>query len=725
MFKKPSRTKNIRRKVETEEEPSEEVVIKKTLTSADKKKKTKVSVLSFDDEEEGDVEEFQVKKSRASKSVQLQIPDNLTPMETETSTTSHYDAESLKKLRAGTPSLPASVKTLGNDGQALLHEKFPSTMNPTVDGVGIPDAGAILAAKKKREQMRKGISITEDDGFISLNDTEEDKTGSRLTREEDDIGDDGEAEFEKYVGDKFTLNKGSAKSQEKERRAGVRELIEEAEDDNQSEDMERWEEEMMKYGGARAQTKDFDPYAPPLNYRPAQIPESSPLPVLSDVMKSLDINTEQVTESMNHYKSNLEESLKTLENSHIVEADLTKEINKASKRYNYFQELAQYVNDLGELLDAKFPELEKLESQVHDVIATKTEVVTARRWQHNLDDLCLFADIPASSQMDEDMDEPEVDEFGRVRELRNSDAARERRRAERLGRVQQQAGLDDLEADEAVREQGLWTDDEMGEDYSVQKDTKLASIQTEKLDELMSDVGAEFKSLRIVKDKFEAWKLEYYDDYQKAYGSLSLPGAFEFYVRSELVSWDPFSDPMDFDSMQWHSILSEYGVSVEHEDPDIEMLNKVVEKSMVKKVKSMLDTLNAASSRDMRYASQVIEQISYYVDTHEKAYKDLCDELMQVLEKQMLRFADTLENIILKSDLQGQQIEAKHRFFWSQCKYLKTLMVWRRHVPKFQLDRLGDMIMYRVITPILKPETYPADLHLQNEAILLLSHLKK
>lgn len=70
-------------------------------------------------------------------------------------------------------------------------------------------------------------------------------------------------------------------------------------------------------------------------------------------MKSLDISTDQVTESMNHYKSNLEESLKTLENSNTVESELTKEINKGSERYNYFQELAQYVNDLGELLDAK------------------------------------------------------------------------------------------------------------------------------------------------------------------------------------------------------------------------------------------------------------------------------------------------------------------------------------------------------------------------------------
>lgn len=73
--------------------------------------------------------------------------------------------------------------------------------------------------------------------------------------------------------------------------------------------------------------------------------------------------------------------------------------------------------------------------------------------------------------------------------------------------------------------------------------------------------------------------------------------------------------------MEWHKILSEYGLSSEHEDPDTEMLNKVVEKSMIKKIKSLLDTLNVRSSRQMRCASQVMEQVSYYIDPSEKAYK--------------------------------------------------------------------------------------------------------
>lgn len=97
-------------------------------------------------------------------------------MEIEQTPASYYNADALKQLRASTPSLPASVKSSLTNDESLLHEKFPSTMNATIEGVAIPDSGAILAAKKKREQLRKGFNITEqDDGFISLNDVDEEE----------------------------------------------------------------------------------------------------------------------------------------------------------------------------------------------------------------------------------------------------------------------------------------------------------------------------------------------------------------------------------------------------------------------------------------------------------------------------------------------------------------------------------------------------------------------
>ncbi|KAI8331087.1 nineteen complex-related protein 2-domain-containing protein [Choanephora cucurbitarum] len=723
MFKKSSRAKNIRRKIETaDEELNEQVHVHKTVTSTEKKKKQskKSNPLSFNETEEGEQETFQIKKSKA---LHVPAPSQQDDMDVDRES---YSQDILEKLKAATPNLPKSVRSsMQDESDALLHEKFPSIKTP-LSNQSIPDASAILAAKKKREQMRKGLSIVDsDDGFIPLDESAEEKeTGSRLVREEDDMMDDGEAEFEKYVGDKLLLGKNTARAQEKERREGVREMIEEAEeDDEQLEEMARWENDMIRFGGVKPKQDAFDPYRTPTHYRPAQVPEAAALPTLTEMMRILDTSTAQVNESIDQYQSNLAESLKMVESSSQAEIDLMNQIEKGSQRYDYFQELAQYVNDLGEFLDAKFPELEKLELEVHDIMATKTEVVSSRRWQFQLDDLCQFNTIQFDQLKEEE--EEELDEFGRVRELRHSESARQRRWDERQQRIQKRADLAELVEEEAIREQGLWTDDDMTDEYEDKRERQLQAAQTEGIQAMMADVGSAFSQLRAVKDRFEGWKVDFTEDYAKAYGSLSLPGAFEFYVRAELVAWNPFSDPIDFDSMHWHSVLSEYGVSREQADPDVEMLNKVVEKAIIKKVKSLLDTLDAASSRQMRCAAQTIEQITYYVDSEEKAYQELAMEIIGVLEKQLSHFVDTIATAIPKSDLTPAAIEAKHRFFWSQCKYLKTLMVWRRLLPKAHLDRLGSIVMDRIITPILKPESDAADLHLQNEALLLLSHLQK
>lgn len=78
MFKKTSRTKNIRRKVETTDDEPVEAVIQKTATSSKKKVKSKKSLnaLSFaQDEEEGDGEEFQIKKTKSSRTLHVKLPE--------------------------------------------------------------------------------------------------------------------------------------------------------------------------------------------------------------------------------------------------------------------------------------------------------------------------------------------------------------------------------------------------------------------------------------------------------------------------------------------------------------------------------------------------------------------------------------------------------------------------------------------------------------------------
>lgn len=43
-----------------------------------------------------------------------------------------------------------------------------------------------------------------------------------------------------------------------------------------------------------------------------------------------------------------------------------------------------------------------------------------------------------------------------------------------------------------------------------------------------------------VKSKFDLWKKDFTEDYSNAYGDLSLPSVFEFYVRHEILLWESF-----------------------------------------------------------------------------------------------------------------------------------------------------------------------------------------
>lgn len=349
-----------------------------------------------------------------------------------------------------------------------------------------------------------------------------------------------------------------------------------------------------------------------------------------------------------------------------------------------------------------------MEKEAHDIIATKHEVVRQRRWQDDLDDLRQFAYV--SGNVD-DKDE----------------SVRQRRQIERQQRLAVRQDISEMgDGPETLQAQGFWSDDDMGADWEAQRDTRLQEIQDKRIEEMLEDVGSEFSDLAIVQRRFEAWKTQFNDDYTKAFGALSLPAAFEFYIRCELVSWDPMSEPVDFHDWKWHRILSEYGVTEDQEDMEedanTELLSKAVEKVIIKRLKSMLDTLNAASMREMRNLEKLVEEISYYVEKHERAYQDLLAAIEIAIDKQIKPYADLMDTIVLHPG--EHNAESKQRFFWRQCKYLTTLQIWKRQLPSKALESLADTIINRIIAPILQPTSNPSDAELQKEALQIASRLK-
>jgi hypothetical protein len=113
----------------------------------------------------------------------------------------------------------------------------------------------------------------------------------------------------------------------------------------------------------------------------------------------------------------------------------------------------------------QFPELEKVESQFYGLMNQRTKAVENRRWQDDLDDAELFAEVPATFTSTDDDGQP--DEFGRSSSSRNTEAAKRRRREERTSRHLLRETSDDIT--------GMSTDDELGQSYAREEREELGN----------------------------------------------------------------------------------------------------------------------------------------------------------------------------------------------------------------------------------------------------------
>ena len=103
-----------------------------------------------------------------------------------------------------------------------------------------------------------------------------------------------------------------------------------------------------------------------------------------------------------------------------------------------------------------------MEKEAHDLIAAKHTIISRRRWNDDMDDLHEFAHVP------EKMDEESED--GRVQYQREGF---QQRKEERQQRIAERQDLMDVDPADAIQEQGLWSDDELEQDWSVQHEEKL------------------------------------------------------------------------------------------------------------------------------------------------------------------------------------------------------------------------------------------------------------
>ncbi|KAF9208341.1 hypothetical protein BGZ59_010701 [Podila verticillata] len=722
----PRRNKNIRKKVEVEDEqPTIEAgTIEETTPSLIKpkkpKKKTSTAVLSFGDEEDSE-ETFKVKKISSKKSLYNKDRDaldkGLEPLTITSRATvgniASYSKEAMDELRRATQSKTPSTHTSDD----FLEEKFSTVLGGPA--TIIPDANQIHLAKKKREQMRLRNDRDEEE-FISLaggDDTEiVEQRNTRLVREEDDEMDDGEADLEKILGDRLPLGNKAQRLAEKNKRAARQEMIEDIDVDEEDEEETReWEMRQIRNAGITKkgpkQLRDTRPAAP--THKTVAFPTITPVPTMVETKKRLENQLATLKDAHALHTAQLKQIRHEEAILAIGAVESAEDMTKASVRYTFFQELRSYCRNLAAFFEEKFPELEKIEAEYRELLIRRTRTVVERRSRDLKDDLSEFANVMEDVSTNEP---PELDEFGRSMGV-DLTVAKMRRLGDKAKRRAQRQSQE-LDHD------GLATDDEQGAGDVRELKEAVAELQDRKQG-MLQEAGSEFKTLEAVKRHFQAWKTEYRQDYNKAYGGLLLPMVFDFYVRQETCLWDPFTTSLDLADQTWHQAVSSYLVhpsssgmhgdsdedhdEEEEEDMDTLLMSKVVAKSLCPRMTQFLTAggVDLYSHKQARCMKAVLDQLLDYVDKKDNKMDQLLKAALQVIistaQAHRTQFVEAAQPLTPRHILGSAGIEARETYLWKTIGLFRNLMLLRRFVPASEMDtNVVDGLLHDCIMRMLE-----------------------
>ncbi|KAG6905475.1 hypothetical protein DXG01_002492 [Tephrocybe rancida] len=668
-----------------------------------KVKRAKKSRLSFggDEEEESGGEVFQVKKSNLSRKLALGThPASSVALNLDKATISNrgptYDKAYLNELKASTPSSRPPPVPDPYDADMSMDVDEVSTM--VIDGANlseatIPTESSIKVAKERRERLRKTGTSGEDD-YISLSVVRkaDEPTGphpsSRLVREEDELG-EGDDEFAEYTSaqERIALGKKSRKIEASKRRDAMKEMIADAEDED--EESAEWEQEQLRRGGhitsasrgsTPSKTKEvYKPTPSTISFAPTflsltsqrAVPSATPIPTLGPAISRL---TEQLTRLTTSHATNIAAlSALAKERAEVDEreAEMREMVGRAEDKRAWFESFKDWLEGVAGFLDEKFPLLEKLEEEHVSLLRERFEMINTRRRLDDEDDLStIFGPLPPPPEPEVE----ETDELGRVIPRPNS-AAQKRERRE--ARARRRIARPPTKTEE---EEGYSTDSSLPQhDQSAYADAlKALKVRTK---DVLADVrAAEF--LDPAKGRWDAWRSKYTETYVGAWGGLGVVSVWEFWVRLENVGWDCIENTRSLDSFKWYEGLYAYSrPSIGDGDdgqgdlgPDEDLVARMVATAVIPRLSMIIEggALDPYSEIHVRRAVHLAEEVEASVESGNAKVQAAISETEALLAK----FKAVQRGL---PAFDPEAIPARRRFLARRVKLLSNMLRWRKH----------------------------------------------
>ena len=252
-------------------------------------------------------------------------------------------------------------------------------------------------------------------------------------------------------------------------------------------------------------------------------------------------------------------------------------------------------------------------------------MISKRRHADDEDDMSLFlGNLPTPPQPDGTKEE--LDELGRIVPRANPVVVRKERMSARAARRLRRKAVSQTQDEE-----GCSTDSSLPPSDRADYATAINRISTAAQD-ILSDVRSkEFKDASFgLGKRFGDWRQKYEDIYTGAWGGLGLVGAWEFWVRLEIIGWNPIEDMnTTLDGFKWYSSLYEYSrPSVEdNEDdpelgPDGDLVSAMISTAIVPRFCKIVEGgFDAYSSKSLQKVIDIVEQVEASVDRDNQKFQ--------------------------------------------------------------------------------------------------------
>uniref|UniRef100_A0A914YYG9 GCF C-terminal domain-containing protein n=1 Tax=Panagrolaimus superbus TaxID=310955 RepID=A0A914YYG9_9BILA len=734
------------------------------------KPKPPPAMLSFNQDEGVDVEEFKIKKpshkKRAEKLAKRQKELEEKERDQKRAAKIEVEEEIGIVIKNSIKVTPQNVNHDAVEDDPIIIAAIEQDLETRSKFGGfddIPDAKAVYEAKKRREQMRRDGTKSKlqngggDNGYIALSTgttkTIEKVAHSRLIREdENDMSDeDGENAQEFYSSKSLLISEEERRRKEQEEFLRLEGDSDDDEDGDETaaadeeakrraqesdDEFAEWEKHQIRKAVSTQKVKqmrqenyainnepppevinledgeedmDIEIIDAPVGLKGGNVPSCSQTS-LTDIMEKLRKRVQDKQEFIDSQKAELQRKEANVEENVTLIAGIEADYPILREKYRTYQEMRLFIKDLLDCINEKIDTINDVENRIFSMWKSRSEKIMKRRRADIQDQYqrCYAAALGRTYQPSSDVMQRETNCNGRRASRRNQ---------------REKAGIQDRHHD------GLSSDEEEPESQKFEYQRTIAD-GLELAADVFHDASEDYTDIGNIMSRFVDWILVDQKSFDDAYVSLCLPKLLSPFIRLELLDWDPLKDvskPLHYYS--WYQALLQVGTNKVGFDLEnatiVGLIPAIIEKLFIPRLTKIIneqwDPFSLAQTRNLTYFISLLIEETPTLTAETKSIKNLLKAIMSKFKSAINE--DTFVPLYAKEALQNTSTGCYaflSRRFWSLIKLIQSANCFRQILSKEALHELIiDGIINRgcVLALQLSPKDSPKTIQKCNAII--------